>query len=118
MTILNSFGYNKVLELARQLSPEEQQLLVEELNLQQNQSETAEAELVKFVWADKSILTPEEQAESRQRRKQLETESTPEKIQARKKAWEKFLTIIVSEKDIQVMEESRREVNECRPASL
>ncbi|MDR0391065.1 MAG: hypothetical protein LBH59_04090 [Planctomycetaceae bacterium] len=79
---------------------------------------TLSPELAKFVWSDKSILTLEEQAECQQRRKQLESELTPEKIQERERAWKKFAKITVNEENIQIMEETRKEINQCRLAFL
>ncbi|MDR2117458.1 MAG: hypothetical protein LBP87_13865 [Planctomycetaceae bacterium] len=116
MTILNSPKYNNVFESAKQLSPEEQSLLIEELNRLKNRHEIIE--LVELFWSDKSILTPEERTKTKLRRKQLEAELTPEKIQTQKIAWEKFLKMKIGEEEIKTMEENRKELNQCRLAFL
>jgi hypothetical protein len=109
-----------VLELAQRLSPEDQYLLVQELSRNRTEIKNERPEVAVFVCCDDTILSPEEKTETIRRREELETQLTPEKIEAQNKAWENFqnLSRRITENEIQAMEEARKEINQCRLAFL
>lgn len=49
MTTLNSLDYNKVFELARKLSPAEQNLLIQELSQNKNKNKMSKQEYYDFL---------------------------------------------------------------------
>lgn len=83
MRITIDFGYDQVFELARQLSPEEREKLVHDLQ---------------------------------------ETDSEPDKTERKmtKEEYYEFLMNfpVISEEEIQLMEEAKKMVDQCRPISL
>lgn len=83
MQITIDFGYDQVFELVRQLSPEEREKLVHDIQ---------------------------------------ETDSEPDKAERKmtKEEYHEFLMNfpVISEEEIQLMEEAKKMVDQCRPISL
>ena len=119
-------GYDYVFELASQLSPEEQERLVREMDTHRQEPEPtkainwAEFGLMEYTVPGKPIVSAAELAEIKRRVNDRPPMNTPEEREKnRQELMEILLNCpVMTDEELKGFEEARREINTCRLAYL
>ncbi len=114
MSTTSGFGYDYVFELASQLSPEEQERLAREI------SGSRKINLVEYTVPGEPIISLAEIEKIKRRVDERPPQRSPEAIeQNRRELLEILLNApVMSDEELQGIETARKELNECRLASL
>jgi len=126
MTATAGFGYDHVFELATQLSPEERERFVREMDafrqkpVAENKINWEEAGFVEYVVPGEPLVSATEIEEIKRRANDRQPMNTPEE---REKNRQELLEIllncpVMTDEELKGFEEARREINTCRLAYL
>ena len=115
-------GYDYVFELASQLSPEEQERLVREMDAHRQEPEPpkeinwAEFGLMEYTVPGKPIVSAEKMEALKRQSARRQARKSPED---REKLLEVLLNCpVMTDEELKGFEEARKEINECRLAYL